>query len=276
MAIDISHLKKIAEGREAEMFEWEGGRVLRLYREPERTAASMDARKLEIARSCGVRVPAEYGPLTLDGRSGFIMERISGPDLLAELSAKPWNVAHVGGIWGRLQADLNSRQAPPELEPLRLRAQQLIERSTHIPPDIREAALARMPSLPDGDRLLHGDFHPANIMRHGQEFVVIDWTNISRGPAEADFYRSYLMCTLGDLPPGSPALLRVAARFGRRVLRSAFVRSYRRTVRPDESIIEAWKLPVIAARVGEGIEAEFPALFRQARQLIGDRSARTP
>jgi hypothetical protein len=33
MITDVAQLKKIAEGREAEMFAWEDGKVLRLYRE---------------------------------------------------------------------------------------------------------------------------------------------------------------------------------------------------------------------------------------------------
>jgi hypothetical protein len=270
VSTQITELKKIAEGREAEMFEWEGGRVLRLYRNGETLSASLDARKLAIARDCGVRVPEEFGMAEVAGRSGFVMERLSGPDLLLEVGAKPWRVLQVGGIWGRLQADLNSRQAPLEVEPLRLSVQRKIERSSDMPADIHDAALQQIQSLSDGDRLLHGDFHPANIMHHGDEFVIIDWSNVSRGPAEADFYRSYLMCTLGDLPPGTPTVLRTLARFGRRVLRGAYSRAYRRRLQPDASVVARWKLPVIAARITEGIEAEFPALERLARQSIND------
>jgi hypothetical protein len=276
MAADISNLKKIAEGREAEMFEWEGGRVLRLYREGEGIAAPQQARLLELARNCGVRVPREYGTAIVGKRTGFVMERIPGPDLLQELGAKPWRLLQIGGIWGRLQAGVNSRHAPPEVPPAALRYRNAIERSTLIPADLKEAALKQLECAPDGDRLLHGDFHPANIMRGGDELVIIDWANIMRGPAEADYYRSYMICTLGDLPPGTPALLRLAARIGRRVLRGAFVRSYRRTLKLDESVIEAWRLPVIAARIGEGIGAEFPALLRLARQLIGDKRPGRP
>jgi Ser/Thr protein kinase RdoA (MazF antagonist) len=273
---EVPQLKKIAEGREAEMFEWEGGRVLRLYRNGQRQSAALDARKLAIARQCGVRVPSEYGMQEFDGRSGFVMERIEGPDLLAELGAKPWRLFQVGNIWGRLQADLNSRLAPPELEPARLRAMRMIESSQSVPADVKAASLARLESLADGDRLLHGDFHPANIMRHGREFVVIDWSNIARGPAEADFYRSYLMCTLGDLPPGSPWLLRTLARVGRRVLRVLFVKAYRRRLRLDPAVIEQWKLPVVAARMTEGIEAEVPALETLARRLVNAQRSNLP
>lgn len=276
MTTDVSQLKKIAEGREAEMFEWEDGKVLRLYREGEGGGAAHQAALLEIARSCGVRVPQEYGMAEVGGRTGFVMERISGPDLLAEIGAKPWHLPQVGGIWGRVQADLNSRQAPPELEPTRVRFRRLIERSPHIAADLKAAALKQIESLTDGDRLLHGDCHPGNMMRHGEEFVVIDWSNVTRGPAEADFYRSYLMGTLGSLPPGTPWLIRNFARFGRRILRGGFVRSYRRALKLDLALVDAWKLPVIVARIAEGIEAEFPALELIARRLIDDRDAARP
>ena len=275
MVTDISHLKKIAEGREAEMFAWEDGRVLRLYREGwGANAAAYQARLLEIARNCGVRVPGEYGVAEVSGRTGFVMERIAGPDLLIEISAKPWHILQVAGVWGRLQADINSRKAPLEVEPTRSRLRRMIEQSKHITAGLKPPALERIDSLPDGDRLLHGDCHPANIMRNGSEFVVIDWNNVTRGPAEADFYRSYLMCTLGDLPPGTPWLIRNFARFGRRVLRGGFERAYRRMLKADPAVLEAWKLPIVVARIAEGIEAEFPALERLARQLIDDRTGR--
>ena len=34
-----------------------------------------------------------------------------------------------------------------------------------VPDDVRTRALDRLAALPPGDRLLHGDFHPANLLR---------------------------------------------------------------------------------------------------------------
>jgi len=276
METDITRLKKIAEGREAEMFEWDDGRVLRLYRPGEGLAAATEIQRLEIARSCGVRVPAEFGRMDVDGRSGFLIERIAGPDLLTEIDRKPWHLFRVGTIWGRVQADLNRRIAPPELETLQARCRRILERSTKIPADIKETALSDIESLPEGDHLLHGDCHPANIMRNGREFVVIDWSNVTRGPAEADYYRSYLMGTLGDLPPGTPRFIRTFARLGRRIVRGRFDSAYRKVLNPDMRIVRQWTLAIVAARIAEGIEPEFPALERLARSLINDRRQSSP
>ena len=277
MAIDVAQLHKVAEGREAEMFAWEDGRVLRLFRDDwGAQAAPFQARLLEYAGACGIRVPASYGVVTLGGRTGIVLERIAGPDLLTEVGAKPWRLLQIAGVWGRLQADINSRAAPPEIEPLRARLARMIQQSPLVPDDLRSPALERLAAAPDGAQLLHGDFHPANIMRNGPEFVAIDWSNVARGPAEADFFRSYLMCTLGDLPPGTPWLIRNFARFGRRVLRGGFSRAYPRALPLDQAKVDAWRLPVIVARFAEGIEAEFPALEHYARRVLNDKASRQP
>ena len=250
------------------MFAWEDGRVLRLYRGGFfRGAPEQQARMLNIARERGIRVPAEYGLVEVEGRPGLVLERIEGPDLLTELGAKPWRLISAGRTWGRLHARINLCQAPADLETTRQRYVRIIEASPLVPDEFRAPALARLDSLPDGDRLNHGDFHPANIMRCGGDFAAIDWSNTTRGPAEADYIRSYMICTLGDLPPGSPTLLRTFARFGRRVLRASYSRAYRGVLKPDARAVEAWRLPVLTGRLAEGIEPERKALLSSIRSL---------
>jgi hypothetical protein len=88
------------------------------------------------------------------------------------------------------------------------------------------------------------------------EFAAIDWSNTTRGPAEADYIRSYMMATVGDMPPGSPWLIRTFARLGRRVVRGRYDSAYRRVLKPDAEAVEAWRLPVLVGRLAEGIEPE--------------------
>ncbi len=266
MAEIVASLQRIAEGREAEMFAWEGGRVLRLYRPGfSRAEAERQARLLDIVASSGVRVPAQYGIVELEDRPGLILERLDGPDLLAEIGARPWRLFSGGSVWGRLHAEINSRQAPDDLEPTRGRYSRQVAQSPLIPDKFRPPALARLESLPDGDRLNHGDYHPANIMRHQGGYASIDWSNATRGPADADYVRSYIMCTLGDLPPGTPALIRIMARFGRRALRLIYARSYSGVLKPDPRAVAAWRLPILVARLSEGIEPERPTILKAIR-----------
>jgi len=58
----VTPLKKIAEGREAEIFEYGEGRVLRLYHSGRPLQlAHMQAAVLQLAADAGVRVPAVHG-----------------------------------------------------------------------------------------------------------------------------------------------------------------------------------------------------------------------
>jgi hypothetical protein len=136
-------LRKVAEGREAEMFAWEEGAILRLMREPgaegrnQRQAAAMEA-----ARSRGVRVPAVLGATTVVGRPGLIMERIEGPDLLTLVGRRPWTVFRVARICGEVHAQLHEVQAPRVIPPLKEALKRRM--ATVAPQHLAEIALAAL------------------------------------------------------------------------------------------------------------------------------------
>jgi Ser/Thr protein kinase RdoA (MazF antagonist) len=264
-------LQKIAEGREAEMFARGDDCVVRLYRRDVGEAEiAHQIRSLEVAAACGIRVPTVYGREWVDGRPGVLLERLQGRDLLGVIGRRPWRVWSLARLSGRLHATINSAVAPPGLRSTHDLLRSGIGRSG-ASPEYARAALHRLDSLPPGDRLCHGDFHPGNIMLHQGEPVVIDWVNLSRGPAEADFARTTMMIRLGDPPPGSPFLIRALARVARSLLLGSYVRAYRERLPLDQALVEAWYLPVAVSRLSEGIAEERPALERFIRRRLSDR-----
>jgi aminoglycoside phosphotransferase (APT) family kinase protein len=258
-----TQLRKVAEGREAEMFEWEDGRLLRLLRNPAgQTSNEWQAAAMEAARSRGVRVPTVYGLTTVIGRPGMVMERIGGTDLLTLVGRRPWTLFRAARVSGEVQARLHAVEAPLAIPPVRAVLRQRIESLEGLRPDLARFALDVLDGLPDGDRLCHGDYHPANILMDGDTAVVIDWTNVTRGEPAADVARSLMMLRLGAPPPGTSLLLRGMALFGRSLLISLYLRSYRRARPLDMEAVRRWGIPVAAARPAEGIEEEVPALLR--------------
>ncbi len=196
-------LQKIAEGREAEMFAWKEGTILRLLRDPEAQQRSeMQAAAIESGRSLGVRVPAVYGSKTVMGRPGLIMERLEGPDLLTLIGRRPWTVFRAGRISGEVHAKLHEAKAPETIPDLKTRLRAPIQSVGVLPKPLAEFALAVLEGLPDGDRLCHGDFHPGNILMAGATPVVIDWTGAMRGDPTADVAR-----LAGGIEEETPSLL---------------------------------------------------------------------
>jgi aminoglycoside phosphotransferase (APT) family kinase protein len=264
----VSELKKIAEGREAEIFEWEDGTVLRLMREGYgRESVDLQASALRAANDAGVNVPIPGETTILEGRHGLVMERIDGPDLLTLIGTKPWNIWSAGKTTGRLQASLHEVVAPEGLPNLKAGVQQSIETSDRVPAETATFALEVLADLPDDNRLCHGDFHPGNIIQAKDRDVVIDWSNVVVGDPAADLARSRLLIRLGEPPPGAPFLIRTLANLGRGALALAIRRGYQEERAVDEDLVRRWEVPVMAHRLTEYIEEERSKLLK----LLGDR-----
>ena len=256
-------LQKLAEGREAEIFAWDDGTVLRLLRSPDgRRQLEWEAAAMRAAADAGVRVPAVRELTSVDGRPGLVMERIDGVDMLTLVGKRPWLVFSVGAQSGRIHAVLHEVRAPESLIPLRERLRGRIEQAGPLPADLARFALELLDGLPDGDRICHGDLHPGNIMRTKGEPVLIDWTAVTRGDPAADFARTNMMIRLGDVPPGAPLVIRYGAIVARGLMRTSYVRAYRRARPLDAALAARWEVPVMAARLAEGIESENPKLLR--------------
>ena len=267
---ETRELRKVAEGREAEMFAWEDGAILRLLREPgseqrnQRQAAAMEA-----ARSRGVRVPAVLGATTVVGRPGLIMERIDGPDLLTLVGRRPWTVFRVARICGEVHARLHEVRAPGVIPPLKETLKRRMPAAGRLPKRLAAFALEALDGLPDGDSLCHGDFHPANILMAGDEPVLIDWTNATRGDAAADVARTRMILRLGEPPPGTSSVLRALTHVGRNLMLSQYLRSYRRLRPLEMDAVKRWEIPIAAARLAEGIEEEVPRLLAFLERAAG-------
>ena len=46
-------------------------------------------------------------------------------------------------------------------------------------------------AMPDSNTLVHGDFHPGNIMLQGDELMLIDMADLTNGPAKYDLLTLY-------------------------------------------------------------------------------------
>lgn len=262
-------LTKLAEGREAELFAWGEGAVLRLLRDPNATVSNERQRAaLEAARAGGASVPAVREAGVYHGRPGLVLERIDGPDLLTLLGRRPWRLLWAGRACGVVHARLHDITAPAGVPTLHARYGQPAGGLDRIPPPIARRVRALLATLPEGDRLCHGDFHPGNVIISPRRPVVIDWANVARGHPEADVARTLLLLQLGELPPGTLLPVRLLARLARMLLRRIYLNEYRRHRPLNRRRLARWETVQAAARLGEGIASERAALLRLLRRRI--------
>jgi Ser/Thr protein kinase RdoA (MazF antagonist) len=182
----------VGSGRTADVFEHPGGRVLRRYHEARDTVREVAA--MEYARANGFPAPAAEAASPTD----VVMDRVTGPTMLADLMRRPWLIARHAALLADLHERLHSIVAPEWLPA----------------------------PLGEGDALLHLDLHPDNVILTARGPVVIDWPNAARGPALADVAHSWLVmaCSL----PAHGGARRAVSLAGRRALWELFLRRYDR------------------------------------------------
>jgi aminoglycoside phosphotransferase (APT) family kinase protein len=244
----------LGAGREAEIYAWEEGWVLRLaHRGDQRDAVERERLALEAAARAGAPVPQPRGEVVdVDGRPGLVIERLGGRDMLQTLEKKPWRVLTVARASAAAHRAIHAIEAPHELPDARAMIEERV-RSSLVPPDLREEALHSLGSLPGGDRLLHGDFHPGNLLPRAGEHVAIDWSGAARGSPDADVARTVVVIRHSALPPGTNAPL---APIGRRILVAAYLRAY--GGEPDRR----WCRVLTIARLAEDIEGERDGILK--------------
>lgn len=261
----------LGQGREAEIYAWDDNLVLRLFRTPElNERLEREAAAMRAAEACGVPVPRVEGTLTVNGRPGLLLERIDGRDIITLFGRRPWAVPRMVRRVALLQAQMHDAVAPPTLEDLRARIRRRIAvvPSDVLPKDLADHALTQLDTLPDGDRLCHGDFHPGNVLLSSAGPRVIDWTAATRGDPTGDLARTALMLTVGEAEPTMPLLVRRLDATGRTVVVRAYLRAYRRLRPFDDELMARWQIVRAADRLAEDISGEQAKLVAILRAAV--------
>ncbi len=204
MAESLAPGRLIGAGRAADVYELGGGKVLRRYRVgaglagDARLAAHVEreARLMEYLRSAGFPVPRVF---EVDG-ADMVMTRIDGIDLLSDLAKRPWRARAHARTLARMHDQLHEIEAPSWLPR----------------------------PFGSGDRIMHLDLHPGNVMRTCAGPVVIDWSNGSAGPPGADVAMASLIMRISEVDD-LPAPVRLVAG----VVRGTVVRQFERRVGDD-------------------------------------------
>jgi aminoglycoside phosphotransferase (APT) family kinase protein len=159
----------LAHGRASEVIDLGDGTVLRRFKDggnPERETMVM-------------RHAAAHGypvPRVVDVRDdGLVLEKVAGGTMLKWALRRPWTMPRHAATLADLHERLHAIPAPAELP----------------------AAGAR-----DGDRLLHLDLHPENVLLTRDGPVVIDWTNARRGEPALDVALTWVILATSGGPLG--------------------------------------------------------------------------
>lgn len=267
----------IGRGRTAEVFDWGAGRALKLYyRGVPDEAVEHEAAAGRAVCAAGVPAPQVFEVVTVDGRGGIVTERVEGRSMVAQLKRRPWQVSRLGQQLAELQSAFHAVPAAGVFPPLRDRLRQrIVDDANPLPGPLKAAALGVLDRLPDGSALCHGDFHPDNVVMTARGPVILDWNDATRGHPLADAARTRLLLRIGE-SPGVSRLERWLTNRVRGAFCAAYTRRYLARTGVSLALIDAWALPVAAARLAEQIDEERALLLAEIARLAGLPPSQSP
>src|SRR5215469_16144381 len=253
----------LGQGRTADIYAWGEKHILKLYHVGWPVAMiEEEARISRLVAQTGLPVPAVGDVLTVEGRTGIVFGRVSGPTLVQDFATHPWTVVRSIRVFTDLHLQMHA-QALPELPSQRQQLRRLIGEAD-VPESTRQVALGRLDDLPDGQMLCHGDYHPENILMTRVGPVIIDWFTATRGHPLADVAGTSLLLQAGELPSSPMAQWLLTS--ARAVVHRAYLRRYLRQSRVQPEDVAAWRLPIIVARLGFGIPEERDRMLQLLQQ----------
>jgi aminoglycoside phosphotransferase (APT) family kinase protein len=191
--LDVADVRGIAPalgGLDTEIWRIEHGddlvSALRIFREVQGLNAAFE-RIAIAAASEAIVVPELRASGTWYGRPVSLIAWCSGVTLGAALVASPARSWELGELLGQTQARLHQLPAPAGLDDFGERWSRWS--GTTAPEDAR------------GEKLLHGDFHPMNVLiDDGTVSGVIDWTNAGSGDSWLDAARTVVIISAATMP----------------------------------------------------------------------------
>jgi len=262
---DFSLKEPIARGRTADVYNWDEEYILKLFHDWfELEDIEYELRIARATSASGVKSPMVVKQVQVQGRNGLVYERVEGVSMLGMFQLQPWKVAHYGKLLAMLHTEMHERTAEVDIPGQQASLERKIRRAEALPLLVRTSLLNSLASMPSGDRVCHGDFHPANVLMEGKEATVIDWIDASRGNPLADVARTSII-TLGAV--SSSQVPNPVLKIFVKVFHSAYLEQYFHLRPGGEDEYRRW-LPILAgARLSENIPELERWLVKQAERI---------
>lgn len=185
--------KLLGKGNTAEVWEYETGKVCKLFFEGyphEYIRLEFENAKEMYKNKYKINIPKPFQIVTIGKRQGIVYEKIEGKTLLNIIMTERKET---------LDERLNMFAAL-HLDILTLHSRNVLSYKEYLIAMLKgkkatdQMIFYKIMTAPDDDCLLHGDFHPGNILVTPDGTpAVIDFMNVCRGPALYDIARTYFL-----------------------------------------------------------------------------------
>lgn len=246
----------IGKGLTAEVYAWGPDKALKLYFEGfGGNWTQNEAKNGSAVHAAGVSSPAVFDIINIGRRKGIIFQRISGKTMLKRMETEPWMLYYYAQQMAEFHYKIHKCSANL-LSPQKERFAYAIKDASQILGNKGKRILDYVEGLPGGESVCHGDFHFNNIIVSEKGLVAIDWTHAYKGNPLGDVARTCLTFNSPEAFAGISSEMAMMSQPVRLLAYWTYLNEYMRLAKARFRDIDAWILPVAAARLKEKIPGE--------------------
>jgi hypothetical protein len=260
---NLSKLKLLARGGQAEIYEIDEEKVLRVLRNPEdEKYLKAEMSIMHALKAKGKDVPAVYEYLRVNDMPAIVIERIYGMTMLDDIKKNPIKLFKQAEKLANLHINIADSSTGLGLLSIKQRAAFLIPRAEMLNADSRAFALKVLEELEEGNEICHGDFHPGNILISNGKYFVIDWFGATSGRKISDIAHTYLLLKIIPRIPGMSRFQYDIMKLFGRILADRYLKSCYKLSLFDWGELSRWMVVRAAERVFYGLPSEKAALIK--------------
>jgi aminoglycoside phosphotransferase (APT) family kinase protein len=260
--------KPIAYGRTAEIYAWKNNTILKLFYDwvPARDPHHEATIHQQIQKHT-LPIPKLIEEIDFNGRAGIVYERVQGPDMLTVLFQKLWWLPRLIQQMAALQYQLHQVQIP-ELPTIKDKIRHDISNVLLLTQSEKDQLIKHLDQLPDRPNLCHFDFHPGQIILTETGPVIVDWITACQGDPAGDIARTLILLKFAVLPDPSLFKQNLAKLISRWITWIYLNQLAKLDPQFDRQAIQAWMLPIAAARLSENVTNEEQKILTWIRGLL--------
>lgn len=189
----------VGQGKSSQVFRTGDGAVIKIFHAA--VSEEMIQREMmaaQLAASRGLPTAAPTDRIRVRQQSALLYPEIVGPSLSAAIRKTPIAASALLGRMAQVHHAIHG-QAVSGLRTVKSVLRTDIDYGP-ASASLKSAAAAYLRDLPDGARLLHGDFHLDNIIVSNGDLVILDWAKAAIGEPAADVVRSEMLMRYGEGP----------------------------------------------------------------------------
>lgn len=192
--VKMTDKKIIGVGNTAEVYDYGNGKVCKLFFE----GYPYEYVELEYKNANEIylhklSIPQPFEIVSENNRYGIVYEKVEGKTLLELMQVEEEDRDRIDKFV-KIHKELLSKRTKEILSYKEFLISMLKIKQVN---DSR--LIDDINGLPDGDCLLHGDFHPGNILiKENSSYVIIDFMNVCYGPALFDIARTFFLIREND------------------------------------------------------------------------------